>query len=798
MDINDPSSASSKNLTTAIIMPPQPPLYGDKIRRFIKDEDKEDEAIYDITESMVFQFEREEERKRGVKAQLEEQRQKRAQGEGGVVKIEKNVKKEESGDGEDTIDDSMDEEKETKAEETKSSSAEVTPNYAVVDMILKAQKEDQPLLKQLAEYEIGYDKVYTLASSDTDAAAPTATEGDAPTAPSSSGLTDDAAPNENKIVSTTLPITATYDDHEVDDNGEFLDPLPPPPTTSTTNHATPSTPNGEKVGEVRKRKLEDVDDGGSPNRGKGKVLRRQSEEEDGGVKIGEETSPNRGKGKVLKKNVSKDEEATEMKEDSNEVKSEQDVSPNRGKGKTLKKKDDDDDAMETEKASEGADELTNDDAAKDAVAEELPQDVVKRNTKPFSLVPVPSFHAQDMRRVKLIQLEILTCGRSENIQADLARAQDEYNSSFKTSMALQSEKGKLMEQYKRTVEEQRNQIAVVRHKAQQHVMSAKSKWQRRQWELQQVRQQEGDAGLASRMAARDAAAALADRVAIREAPTNQCAGTRLIQAEFMDRNNLTEERATVLNVLGHTIDAVERRFLEEIADQPDFIPPPVSDENNIISNPATNETMAQGHQRMLNMMKKRVQEADSKFQDAEKVRGEAWSKVTTMKQYLSSAGMSSGKFRPRGKKTPAEVQEARERGNGVVIPRHLSSQPRSKAISSASAMPLPRVSDAGMHYLVSPNAPRAVPAFNVDGEVKTTSLSKYGYGDRYSQENVKARKLEDGAIIPVTKPKVNPDGSFVRPSGRQRKGMDWDAVRGVWVPIPGYVGDSSGRYSFED
>lgn len=484
MDINDPSSASSKNLTTAIIMPPQPPLYGDKIRRFIKDEDEEDEAIYDITESMVVQFEREEEKKRGVKAQLEEQRQKRAQGEGGVVKIEKNVKKEESGGGEDTIDDSMDEEKETKAEETKSSFAEVTPNYAVVDMILKAQKEDQPLLKQLAEYEIGYDKVYTLASSDTDAAAPTATEGDAPTAPSSSGLTDDAAPNENKIVSTTLPITATYDDHEVDDNGEFLDPLPP--STNNINDKPRHTVDSKRVPftyfgplikemhqrgrsaewnrwtkemcakipdqttyedlgvggegmvfdlerrleEVRKRKLEDVDDGSSPNRGKGKVLRRQSEEEDGGVKIGEETSPNRGKGKVLKKNVSKDEEATEMKEDSNEVKSEQDVSPNRGKGKTLKKKDDD--AMETEKASEGADELTNDDAAEDAVAEELPQDVVKRNTKPFSLVPVPSFHAQDMRRVKLIQLEILTCGRSENIQADLARAQDEYNSSFKT------------------------------------------------------------------------------------------------------------------------------------------------------------------------------------------------------------------------------------------------------------------------------------------------------------------------------------------------------------------------------
>ena len=37
-----------------------------------------------------------------------------------------------------------------------------------------------------------------------------------------------------------------------------------------------------------------------------------------------------------------------------------------------------------------------------------------------------------------------------------------------------------------------------------------------------------------------------------------------------------------------------------------------------------------------------------------------------------------------------------------------------------------------------------------------------------------------------------PDGRFARPSGRQRKGCDWDYTRGVWVPIEGYQDQGGG------
>ena len=53
----------------------------------------------------------------------------------------------------------------------------------------------------------------------------------------------------------------------------------------------------------------------------------------------------------------------------------------------------------------------------------------------------------------------------------------------------------------------------------------------------------------------------------------------------------------------------------------------------------------------------------------------------------------------------------------------------------------------------------------------------------YSEENVKKRTSSDGCVKPVTAPKLLPDGTYARPSGRQRKGCDWDGVRGVWVPV---------------
>ena len=55
---------------------------------------------------------------------------------------------------------------------------------------------------------------------------------------------------------------------------------------------------------------------------------------------------------------------------------------------------------------------------------------------------------------------------------------------------------------------------------------------------------------------------------------------------------------------------------------------------------------------------------------------------------------------------------------------------------------------------------------------------------KYSAARVKERKASDGTVKPVEQPKLK-DGLFLRPAGRTRKGMEWDAVRGIWIPAPG-------------
>jgi hypothetical protein len=53
---------------------------------------------------------------------------------------------------------------------------------------------------------------------------------------------------------------------------------------------------------------------------------------------------------------------------------------------------------------------------------------------------------------------------------------------------------------------------------------------------------------------------------------------------------------------------------------------------------------------------------------------------------------------------------------------------------------------------------------------------------KYSAARVRERISADGSVAPVTEPKKTKDGLFQRPAGRTRKGMEWDALRGIWIP----------------
>ena len=57
-----------------------------------------------------------------------------------------------------------------------------------------------------------------------------------------------------------------------------------------------------------------------------------------------------------------------------------------------------------------------------------------------------------------------------------------------------------------------------------------------------------------------------------------------------------------------------------------------------------------------------------------------------------------------------------------------------------------------------------------------------GSESKYSAARVRERIGADGSVAPVSEPKKTKDGLYQRPAGRTRKGMQWDAIRGIWVP----------------
>ena len=81
-----------------------------------------------------------------------------------------------------------------------------------------------------------------------------------------------------------------------------------------------------------------------------------------------------------------------------------------------------------------------------------------------------------------------------------------------------------------------------------------------------------------------------------------------------------------------------------------------------------------------------------------------------------------------------------------------------------------------------PQAQIAAPAGAAAAASSTNSVT---HQQRYSQEAIRNRTYGDGSVAPAVPPKRDDNGLFQRPSGRSRKGMDWDAVHGVWRPSLG-------------
>jgi hypothetical protein len=100
-----------------------------------------------------------------------------------------------------------------------------------------------------------------------------------------------------------------------------------------------------------------------------------------------------------------------------------------------------------------------------------------------------------------------------------------------------------------------------------------------------------------------------------------------------------------------------------------------------------------------------------------------------------------------------------------------------------NTLPLP-----ALHLTATQGVPQELPgksfvaSYTPMHTVRPPPSSAYMSESKYSTARVRDRIASDGTVAPVSKPKMTKEGLYQRPAGRTRKGMEWDAVRGIWIP----------------
>jgi len=412
--------------------------------------------------------------------------------------------------------------------------------------------------------------------------------------------------------------------------------------------------------------------------------------------------------------------------------------------------------------------MVDNDESKDSKSDESEKltkgETTHHKRKHFSLEPVPSFYHQDYQRTLHIHADILNCAMHESARALLTNATNEYNMAFRKSTEIQNEKMRLEAERNKATYQYRVQYnkAVKDHTLKLKI--AKAQWQRRkeefdaekrqrrQKELQMMYREKIHPDVVTALNIKDEDVArrslmgIVDRVVIQNSPQKYAIGTSYLSSEAC-RNRPDGTLSIVATTLAHCVDAVvkrvERGWVSDthldmclnVAEFPKF-QPPVSTTETIIVNDR-NETLKQMEART----QTELQNIVKRLTKSENERMKAWAKLMKTKTEFDQ---------------PPPSRNAR--GNAGVD------------MSKVPAPPLKSTRQGKHKYNML--APGAIPSKKQHAALMQS---------KYSIDKVNARRFSDGSVMPVSAPKKK-DGLYMRPAGRQRKGMDWDAMVGKWVP----------------
>lgn len=368
--------------------------------------------------------------------------------------------------------------------------------------------------------------------------------------------------------------------------------------------------------------------------------------------------------------------------------------------------------------------------------------VLIKPSKPMSLVAVPSFYEQDIKRLHLIHADLMASSIHEHARRRVLEATMEYNQAYRTSNEIYNLRVKTQSDLNNLSYEHRLQATKLKNDYDLEVAISRSRWQKQ----------------------KDAHGADLARRTVPSAFSKPTIGTPFTASAISRQDQVTSEvGATVANVVDVVVIRSESGWRNNDGCE-DFNPPLPPNATSLVLDQNTGETLRQRQERLESTLRKELADMGTNLHASEEARKKAWKKLLKTKaefdiphQLISNAG---------GRKSRMQFDPNQF---------HLLPVPPLRA-SSVAIVP-PPASYAAPPSIPSyvPQAPRAAPP--------PAPISVASHGEsKYSAAKVRERIAPDGSVMPVSMPKKTKDGLYQRPAGRTRKGMDWDALRGIWVP----------------
>eukprot|EP00536_Pseudo-nitzschia_multiseries_P011124 jgi/Psemu1/259606/estExt_Genewise1Plus.C_3630027 len=391
------------------------------------------------------------------------------------------------------------------------------------------------------------------------------------------------------------------------------------------------------------------------------------------------------------------------------------------------------DDMEVDNEENETKDEENSDSEDEKEKEEKTQrkDPIAETMKPkrsISFASIPSFDDQDLARIRLIHKDLLNSSQVELTRKRLRDATDDYNKIYKFSTQLFEARQMIQHNLTFAIAKGRQELQKAHSDYTLAYTAAKQRWIKEKFDYDMKKSQ---AVLPTKWG-------------------NRPLGTEVIN-NYMNANYSSVHRTTVAQTLADIVDGCVLAGMgkADIQRFRDFEPPPAPG-----MNVQTGENMAQRQHRVEMEYRKQYSDIDAKLQKSESDRTRSWRKAMKAQAENNAVCGARGSRVTLSNFHTIPVPVIRSGQQSLTSQKMM--QQRAKVLSSSTPAPAPTTATS----------------------TTTSSVDM----SKYSAEKVKLRKAADGSVAPVSKPKKDKDGLYLRPAGRTRKGMQWDAVNGVWIP----------------